>query len=86
MFDEYNDYEEETQMESNSEYLEEMKDHLARANWKAIKENGIDAYGTIQINTQIDTIKEIIQETLQYFEEIEEYEKCADLKRALDQL
>lgn len=86
MMDEYNDYEEQTEMETNNpEYLEMVKDHLARSNWQAIKEKGIDP--TYYEDTdRIETLKEIIVETINYFEDIEEYEKCADLKKAYDAL
>jgi hypothetical protein len=86
--EEYNDYEEyenPTMSAEQQEHLEKVKDHLARANWQAIKTNGIDVeYYSDSEKVQI--LKDIITETLQYFEEIEEYEKCADLKRALDQI
>jgi hypothetical protein len=90
MFDEeYNDYEEyenPTLNTNNEEYLEQVKDHLARANWQAIKQNGINFAYYRSEDDKIDTLVEIIKETIAYFEEIEEYEKCADLKRALDHL
>lgn len=86
MFDEeYNDYEEYTELETNPEYMEMVKDHMARSNWQEIKTKGIDStYFTDK--EEINRLRDIINETIQYFEEIEEYEKCADLKRALDQI
>jgi hypothetical protein len=84
--DEYNDYEEfegfAQEADNSHEQMEILKDRLARANYMAIKTHGIDA------KSHIDDIgiKSIIQETLEYFEELEEYEKCADLKKVLDQI
>ena len=63
------------------EHLEKIKDNLARANYNAIIKYGIDAVRT----ENPEVIKEIIKETMFYFEELEEYEKCADLKNALEQ-
>lgn len=62
------------------EHLEQMKDRLARANYEAIKRYGIDTNST----QNVEVIHEIIKETLLYFQELEEYEKCADLKKVLD--
>ena len=64
------------------EQMEILKDRLARANYMAIKSHGIDV--DYHKSENVDSLKEIIIETLQYFEELEEYEKCADLKKVLD--
>ena len=68
-------------MKAQIEHLEKIKDNLARANYNAIIKYGIDAVRT----ENPEVIKEIIKETMFYFEELEEYEKCADLKNALEQ-
>lgn len=66
----------------NQEQMELLKDRLARANYSAIKKFGIDAQ--YHSNTDSEMLKQIVKETLEYFENLEEYEKCADLKRVLD--
>lgn len=78
----YNEEEQEaTPTPEQLEHLERIKDNLARANYNAIIQYGIDAIRT----ENPEVIKEIIKETMFYFEELEEYEKCADLKGALEQ-
>ena len=78
----YNEEEQEaTPTPEQLEHLERIKDNLARANYNAIIQYGIDAVRT----ENPEVIKEIIKETMFYFEELEEYEKCADLKSALEQ-
>lgn len=62
------------------EHLELMKDRLARANYEAIKRYGVNTNTT----QNVEVIQEIIKETLLYFQELEEYEKCADLKKVLE--
>lgn len=62
------------------ENMLQIKDKLARANYNAILKHGID----IEKLDQPEIIKNIIAETLIYFEEIEEYEKCAKLKSVLE--
>jgi hypothetical protein len=68
--------------ESADEYLASIKDRLARANYEAIIKHGVDADQT----QNPEVIKGIIKETILYFEELEEYEKCADLKYELEKL
>ena len=83
MFDEFEDYGETPIIsQEEQEQMDKIKHKLAVANWMAIKTNGIDA----QSHIDDISLKEIITETMQYFEDLEEYEKCADLKKALDQL
>lgn len=76
----YNEEQESTPTPEQIEHLEKIKDNLARANYAAIVKYGIDASHT----DNPEVIKEIIKETMFYFEELEEYEKCSDLKAALD--
>lgn len=83
MEDEYNDFEEYENTAPSAEQLEhldKLKDNLARANYEAIVKYGIDADST----RNPEVIAKIIEETIYYFEELEEYEKCADLKKALE--
>lgn len=84
MFDFNEDFEEDytPQIDNASEQMEILKDRLARANYMAIKNYGVDV--EYHKDTNAEMLKQIIVETLQYFEELEEYEKCADLKRVLD--
>lgn len=83
MFDEFEDYNETPIIsQEEQEQMDKIKHRLAIANWMAIKNNGID----VQTHESDDTLREIILETLQYFEDLEEYEKCIDLKNALDLL
>ena len=64
----------------DQEQLDNIKDRLARANYEAIVKHGIDKDKT----RDPDMIRHIIEETMFYFEEIEEYEKCANLKREIE--
>lgn len=64
----------------DQEVLDNLKDRLARANYEAIVKHGIDKDKT----GDPGMIKRIIEETMFYFEEIEEYEKCANLKREIE--
>lgn len=73
--------ENETPSQEQLEHLEKLKDNLARANYNAIIQYGIDVENT----QNPEVIRQIIQETMFYFEELEEYEKCANLKQALEQ-
>lgn len=75
--DEISNMQRQAKMEEN---MLQIKDKLARANYNAILKYGVD----IERLDQPEIIKNIITETLIYFEEIEEYEKCAKLKSVLD--
>ena len=77
--EDFNDeYENET-FES-ADHLDDLKDRLARANYNAIIKHGIDKDKT----GEPEMIVRIIEETMFYFEELEEYEKCAELKREIE--
>ena len=86
MSDEFDDFylEEDGSMpsEAESEHLEAIKDKLARANYDSIIKYGIDPDKT----QSPEVIKKIIEETIFYFQDLEEYEKCADLKYELEKL
>jgi len=64
----------------DQEHLDNLKDRLARANYEAIVKHGIDKDKT----RDPGMIRHIIEETMFYFQEIEEYEKCADLKKEIE--
>jgi hypothetical protein len=82
-FEDFNSEEHDDFMPSEmDEHLELLKDKLARANYNAIVNQGVDPETT----NNIDIIQKLIQETMQYFEDLEEYEKCAGLKKVLDTL
>ena len=86
MFD-FNDDSEEFAPEFDTQAQEQMeilKDRLDRANYMAIKNYGVDVEYHKDANAQM--LKQIINETIEYFEELEEYEKCADLKKVLDKI
>jgi len=68
--------------QDQQEHLDAIKDRLARANYEAIVKHGVDPEST----NNIDIIKHLIEETMLYFQDLEEYEKCAELKKALDHL
>ena len=85
MFDDFNDDSEDFAPEFDTkaqEQMEILKDRLARANYMAIKKHGIDTQ--YHSNTDSEMLRQIVRETLEYFEDLEEYEKCADLKKVLD--
>jgi hypothetical protein len=74
------DYENEEPTQEDIDHLENLKDRLARANYDAIIKHGIDADKT----RDPDIILNIIEETMFYFQELEEYEKCAKLKKKME--
>lgn len=67
-------------IQESESHLSDLKDRLARANYEAIIKHGIDKDKT----GDPDMIKTIIEETMFYFEELEEYEKCAKLKKEIE--
>lgn len=69
-------------MAQQEEKLAEIKDKLARSNYQAIIEHGIDTDNL----DKPEAIKNIIKETLLYFEQLEEYEKCANLQKVIQTL
>ena len=84
MFDFNEEFEEDFTPKTNyaNEQMEILKDQLARANYEAIKNFGVDTAYHQDSNSKM--LKQIIMETLSYFEELEEYEKCAHLKKVLE--
>jgi len=63
-------------------HLESIKDKLARANYNSIIKHGID----LDTTENPEAIKKIIRDTIKYFQDLEEYEKCADLKCELENI
>lgn len=81
MFEDHEDEISKMQQAAESQQMmEKIKDRLARVNYNAIVKYGID----VDRLNEPHSIKNIIQETLEHFEEIEEYEKCSKLKAVLD--
>jgi len=78
--DDYEEFENVTPSTEELEHLVNLKDRLARANYEAIIKHGIDTDKT----GDPDMILSIIKETLFYFQELEEYEKCARLKKEIE--
>lgn len=79
--EDFNDEISNMQQEAHAqEMMDQIKDRLARANYNAIVKYGVD----VDRLEKPEIIQAIVQETLVYFEEIEEYEKCAKLKSVLE--
>lgn len=68
-------------MENN---LYELKDKLVRNNWEMILEKGVDFESMKRNGIEIEPVKRTISQMLEWFQESEEYEKCAYLKNILD--
>lgn len=82
MFDEY-DFEENTTQDMEMEHqMDLIRERLIYANWELIKKNGIDIVKVDNVPLLIDTLTQM----LEYFEEEEEYEKCAVINEYLKQL
>ena len=99
MFDEFEDFENE-EMDQNDPMVkaefqkiyDKMIDHFVRSNYKAIKENGLDVQlmserGIHSLNeSSLQTLKDTLIFMINYFIDLEEYEKCAVLQRYVDQI
>lgn len=82
MFDEYN-FEENTAQDMEMEHqMDLIRERLIYANWELIKKNGIDIVKVDNVPLLIDTLTQM----LEYFEQEEEYEKCAVINEYLKQL
>jgi|TARA_B110000971_G_scaffold143548_1_gene146709 hypothetical protein len=68
-------------MENN---LHEIKDKLVRNNWVMILEKGVDFKSMKENGIEIEPVVRTLQQMLEWFQEVEEYEKCAYLKNILD--
>jgi|TARA_B110000977_G_C11061207_1_gene486025 hypothetical protein len=69
------------EMEEN---LYDLKDKLVRNNWILLLEKGVD-FKSMQEN-DLDTVPIIrtLNQMIEWFQEVEEYEKCAHIKKILD--
>ena len=68
-------------MENN---LHEIKDKLVRNNWVMILEKGVDFKSMKENGIEIEPVVRTLQQMLEWFQEVEEYETCAYLKNILD--
>jgi hypothetical protein len=66
------------------EILYDLKLKLANENYIMIAKNGINFEQMIQNGIDIEPTINTLVEMLQIFEDLEEYEKCALIKRTLD--
>jgi len=83
MFEENNDEILKIQQEAeNQTRISAMRDQVARSNYNAVIKHGIDTKSL----EDAEPVKRVLTETLVYFEELEEYEKCAKLKIVIDSL
>jgi protein-arginine kinase activator protein McsA len=66
------------------EMLYEIKLKLANENYDLIVENGIDVKSMRGNGYNVDAVKRTLNQMLDIFVEVEEYEKCAKIKDVLD--
>lgn len=66
--------------------LKELKIKLARENYNRILDNGIDVEMMKEHGIEVDELKNTITQMLDIFVELEEYEKCANLRDILEQI
>lgn len=76
-----------TQIKLNAEMEEnlyDLKDKLVRNNWILLLEKGVD-FKSMQEN-DLDTVPIVrtLNQMIEWFQEVEEYEKCAHIKKILD--
>ena len=99
MFDEFDEFENE-EMDQNDPTLkaayqsvyDNMIDHYVRSNYQAIAEKGLD----VQLMTErgihaldessLQKLKDTLIFMINYFVDLEEYEKCAVLQKYVDQV
>ena len=71
------------------EYSEEveslLKDKLARANYEVIISRDVD-FSTLKGRHNSKQIEKTLQDMIDYFVEIEEYEKCTKIQKELNKL
>jgi hypothetical protein len=68
------------------EDLEEIKLKLANENYNAIISKGIDVDAMIRMGVDIEPIKKTLQQMLDLFQDLEEYEKCANILKYIKEL
>lgn len=86
--DQFNDEHDEIaqiQKQADMEHnLYELKDKLVRNNWDMILEKGIDFKAMQENGIETEPVKRTILQMLEWFQESEEYEKCAHLQKILE--
>ena len=86
--DQFNDEHDEIaqiQKQADMEHnLYELKDKLVRNNWDMILEKGIDFKAMQENGIETEPVKRTIRQMLEWFQESEEYEKCAYLQKILE--
>jgi hypothetical protein len=87
-FNEYFEEDNEIEIMKNDAYMQEMlyeiKLKLANENYDLIVENGIDVKSMRGNGYNVDAVKRTLNQMLDIFVEVEEYEKCAKIKDVLD--
>jgi len=68
------------------EILYDLKLKLANENYDMIIKNGIDVHEMIYRGISITPLINTLNDMLQIFEDLEEYEKCARIKKILDEV
>lgn len=68
------------------EILYDLKLKLANENYDMIIKNGIDIHEMIYRGISITPLINTLNDMLQIFEDLEEYEKCAKIKKILDEV
>lgn len=88
-FNEYFEEDNEIEIMKNSAMMQEMlhdiKIKLANENYDLIVENGIDIPSMKKNGYNVDALKRTLNQMLEIFVENEEYEKCAEIKKILEQ-
>jgi hypothetical protein len=68
------------------EILYDLKLKLANENYNMIIENGIDIHEMIYRGISITPLVNTLNDMLNIFVDLEEYEKCTEIKKILDQI
>lgn len=66
--------------------LEEIKLKLANENYNVLADNGMDVPGMIRQGIDIVPVIGTLKEMLVLFQDVEEYEKCANIVKWLKEL
>ena len=66
--------------------LEDIKLKLANENYNAILSKGINVSAMIRMGVDIEPIKRTLQQMLDLFQDLEEYEKCANILKYIKEL
>lgn len=99
MFDDFDEFENE-ELDQNDPMIkaefqqiyDKMIDHYVRSNYEAIKEKGLDVQmmserGIHSLDEDsLQKLKDTLVFMINYFVELEEYEKCAVLQKYVDQI